>query len=71
MNNAPRHRRNRKLVALRRLGWLTAGVDADNKSWENEYIELKTVLSPDEYAAARASTLNAHYTSPTVHKSDL
>ena len=38
-------------------------------AWETEYLELKTVLTPEEYAAARASTLNAHYTQPIVIES--
>ena len=50
------------------VGWggLADAFDTDKAGWRVEYDELKGVLSPEEYAAARASTLNAHYTSPTV-----
>ena len=50
------------------VGWggLADVFDPDKDSWAKEYKELKGLLSEDEYAAARASTLNAHYTSPTV-----
>ena len=50
------------------VGWggLADAFDPDKDSWAKEYKELKSLLSEDEYAAARASTLNAHYTSPTV-----
>ena len=50
------------------VGWggLADAFDPDKAGWRVEYDELKGVLSPEEYAAARASTLNAHYTSPTV-----
>ena len=50
------------------VGWggLADAFDPDKDSWAKEYKELKGLLSEDEYAAARASTLNAHYTSPTV-----
>ncbi len=50
------------------VGWggLVDAFDPDKDSWAKEYKELKGLLSEDEYAAARASTLNAHYTSPTV-----
>ena len=44
-------------------------VDPDKGNWAKEYQTLKNLLSEDEYAAARASTLNAHYTSPTVIRS--
>src|SRR5699024_5252731 len=47
-------------------GGLADVFDPDKDSWAKEYKELKGLLSGDEYAAARASTLNAHYTSPTV-----
>ena len=40
--------------------------DSTKSDWSSEYSELKSLLSPDEYESARASTLNAHYTSPTV-----
>ena len=50
------------------VGWggLADAFDPDKSSWSKEYTTLKSLLSEDEYAAARASTLNAHYTSPTV-----
>ena len=50
------------------VGWggLADAFDPGKDSWTKEYAELKGLLSEDEYAAARASTLNAHYTSPTV-----
>ena len=50
------------------VGWggLPDVFDPDKDSWATEYAELKGLLSEDEYAAARSSTLNAHYTSPTV-----
>ena len=50
------------------VGWggLADAFDPDKDSWAREYSQLKELLSPEEYAAARASTLNAHYTSPTV-----
>ena len=52
------------------VGWggLADAFDETKENWANEYAELKSVLSPEEYSAARASTLNAHYTSPTVIK---
>ena len=52
------------------VGWggLADAFDESKTSWTTEYLELKTVLTPEEYASARASTLNAHYTSPTVIK---
>ena len=50
------------------VGWggLADAFDSGKDSWAKEYVELKGLLSEDEYAAARSSTLNAHYTSPTV-----
>ena len=50
------------------VGWggLAGAFDPSKDSWAKEYAELKGLLSEDEYAAARSSTLNAHYTSPTV-----
>ena len=55
-------------ILSRYVGWggLADAFDPDKAGWRVEYDELKGVLSPEEYAAARASTLNAHYTSPTV-----
>ena len=53
------------------VGWggLADAFDPSKDSWAKEYAELKGLLSEDEYAAARSSTLNAHYTSPTVIRS--
>ena len=50
------------------VGWggLADAFDPGKDSWAKEYAELKGLLSEEEYAAARSSTLNAHYTSPTV-----
>ena len=50
------------------VGWggLADAFDPNKDGWAKEYTELKGLLSEDEYAAARSSTLNAHYTSPTV-----
>ena len=55
-------------VLSRYVGWggLPDAFDASKPSWASEYQELKAALTPEEYTAARASTLNAHYTSPTV-----
>ena len=52
------------------VGWggLADAFDQDKPAWAAEYSELKELLTPEEYAAARGSTLNAHYTSPTVIK---
>ena len=50
------------------VGWggLADAFDPNKENWSAEYTQLKELLSEDEYAAARASTLNAHYTSPAV-----
>ena len=55
-------------VLAQYVGWggLADAFDPSKDSWAKEYAELKGLLSEDEYAAARSSTLNAHYTSPTV-----
>ena len=55
-------------VLSRYVGWggLADAFDETKENWKNEFAELYATLSPEEYAAARASTLNAHYTSPTV-----
>lgn len=57
-------------VLSRYVGWggLADAFDLDKPAWSKEYQELKETLTPAEYDAARASTLNAHYTSPTVIK---
>ena len=57
-------------ILAKYVGWggLAEAFDEDNSSWIREYKELKAALTDEEYAAARASTLNAHYTSPTVVK---
>ena len=54
-------------ILARYSGWggIPQAFDEQNEKWEKEYFELKTLLTPEEYAAARSSTLNAHYTSPT------
>lgn len=58
-------------VLSRYVGWggIPQAFEENNSSWANEYLELKNTLSPEEYSAARASTLNAFYTSPTVIRS--
>ena len=58
-------------ILSRYVGWggLAEAFDETKAAWETEYLELKTVLTPEEYAAARASTLNAHYTQPIVIES--
>ena len=50
------------------VGWggLSDAFDPEKPAWALEYAQLKELLTPEEYAAARSSTLNAHYTSPTV-----
>ena len=55
-------------ILSRYVGWggLADAFDPDKESWSKEYAQLKELLTPEEYAAARGSTLNAHYTSPTV-----
>lgn len=55
-------------VLSRYVGWggIPQAFDAANEKWASEYTELKTLLNPEEYASARGSTLNAHFTSPTV-----
>ena len=57
-------------ILSRYVGWggLADAFDESKDNWKDEFAELYTALSPEEYAAARASTLNAHYTSPTVIK---
>lgn len=49
-------------------GWggIAQAFDPANDKWAKEYLELKEALTPEEYASARGSVLNAHYTSPTV-----
>ena len=55
-------------VLSRYVGWggLADAFDPNKPAWASEYAELKATLTADEYEAARASTLNAHYTSPVV-----
>ena len=57
-------------ILSRYVGWggLADAFDPDKESWSKEYAQLKELLTPEEYVAARGSTLNAHYTSPTVIK---
>ena len=58
-------------ILSRYVGWggIPQVFEESNSSWANEYLELKNTLSSEEYSAARASTLNAFYTSPTVIRS--
>ena len=55
-------------ILSRYVGWggLADAFDPEKPAWASEYAQLKELLTPEEYAAARSSTLNAHYTSPTV-----
>ena len=55
-------------ILSRYVGWggLADAFDPDKSAWADEYRQLAAILTPEEYDAARASTLNAHYTSPTV-----
>jgi hypothetical protein len=57
-------------ILSRYVGWggLPQAFDEANPSWVREYAELKELLDADEYTSARASTLNAHFTCPTVIK---
>lgn len=57
-------------VLSRYVGWggIPQAFEERNSAWAEEYTQLKGVLTPEEYSAARASTLNAFYTSPTVIK---
>lgn len=57
-------------VLSRYVGWggIPQAFEERNSAWAAEYTQLKGVLTPEEYSAARASTLNAFYTSPTVIK---
>jgi adenine-specific DNA methylase len=58
-------------ILARYVGWggLPQAFDPENKQWENEYRELTAALSPEELESARASTINAHYTTPIVIRS--
>lgn len=58
-------------VLAKYTGWgaLPQAFDADNTQWAKEYQQLRSLLTPEEYDAARASTLNAHFTSPVVIRS--
>ena len=57
-----------QVILSKYVGWggLADAFDETKDNWKNEFAELYAALSPEEYAAARSSTLNAHYTSPTV-----
>jgi len=57
-------------ILSRYVGWggIQQAFDPDNKDWEDEYLELNALLTPEEWDSARASVLNAHYTSPLVIK---
>lgn len=57
-----------QIVLSKYVGWggLSEAFDENNSAWETEYLELSSVLTPEEYASARESTLTAFYTSPEV-----
>lgn len=57
-------------ILSRFVGWggISQAFDAESREWSGEYAEVKAALTPEEYREARASTLNAFYTSPTVIK---
>ena len=57
-------------VLAKYVGWggIPQAFDPNNSAWASEYAELKAALTETEYESARASTLNAHYTSPIVIK---
>jgi N12 class adenine-specific DNA methylase len=57
-------------ILARYVGWggLPQAFDKENTAWSNEYARLREILDDQEYDSARASTLNAHYTSPSVIK---
>lgn len=67
--NRPARKEEQEILS-KYVGWggLSEVFDKDNSSFANEYTQLKSLLSEDEYSMARASTLNAHYTSPIVIK---
>jgi len=58
-------------ILARYVGWggLSEAFDEKNSAWHDRYLELKSLLSEQEYNSARESTLNAHYTSPTIIRS--
>lgn len=60
--------KNEQETLVQYVGWgaLPQAFDPDHQDWQKEYMELKGLLSDDEYASARGSTLNAHYTSPLI-----
>ena len=57
-----------QIILSKYVGWggLSEAFDENNSAWETEYLELSSVLTPEEYASARESTLTAFYTSPEV-----
>jgi len=61
---------NEQEILSKYVGWggLADTFDDSKENWKSEYAELSAALTPEEYTAARSSTLNAHYTSPTVIK---
>jgi len=63
--------RSEQEILAKYVGWggLADAFDETKANWASEYKELKELLSPEEYASARESTLNAHYTSPVIIKS--
>lgn len=58
-------------ILAKYVGWggMPQAFDKSSSAWKNEYVELEKLLNEDEYASARASTPNAHYTSPIVIES--
>jgi hypothetical protein len=67
-NQTANHKQQEILPKYVGWGGLPQAFDPDNKDWAKEYSQLLELLTPDEYELARASTLNAHYTTPTVIK---
>jgi len=61
---------NEQEILSRYVGWggIPQAFDPKNKQWTDEYLELNMLLSPEDWKLARASTLNAHYTTPVVIK---
>ena len=57
-----------QIVLSKYVGWggLSEAFDENNSAWATEYLELSSVLTPEEYASARESTLTAFYTPPEV-----
>ncbi len=64
--------RSEQQILSQYVGWggLADAFDESKSAWAGEYQQLKELLSSQEYASARESTLNAHYTSPACRKAD-